>query len=164
MCQPDSVTMQCLMCQSPIIGQPRESDICHACRQRILDSYDGTRHGAERAELELFAYEFPVCWHCQWPVVTDRNNVAPPPWTLHIHHIYGGPHRKHLRANLARLCDVCHSRAHANLLSKGHVLWLKHLYDRAGYNRATLRTLIHPRILPQRERPPTVLDLVPRRP
>lgn len=150
-------TRLCVACG--IFQPPAKTRICRPCREKVFQAYEHERCGQARAELELFALEFAWCWNCRWPL-GDRGGVIYEPGDprqvsatgLHIHHILGGPCRKHIRANLARLCNYCHAEVHANKISLEHVLWLKRKYDPAGYSRRELQQLLGKKLLPRAKR------------
>ena len=136
----------CLRCSGPN-APPRKSGICRACRESTEQAYELAHKGPERAGLELFAEEFWGCWLCDYP-----HTKNPHSYRMHIHHIFGGAFRKHLRANLSRLCDRCHELAHKSQLRKEHVLWLKLKNDPLGYDRKALTDLLH-RAPPRAQKP-----------
>ena len=85
--------------------------------------------------LQEFAEAFSHCFVC--------GSEGP----LEIHHLEGGPARKHIRENLCMLCSRCHWKLH-NIsgeegLSKGQVLNSKRLCDPAWYSPKTMASLRH---------------------
>ena len=141
--------MECLRCQE-LLGSTWKTGICGTCRAKTLENYRGHKDPEGRTELEMFAEEFQFCWYCGWP---GRPVNLCSAWRLHIHHIFGGAYRKHLRTNLARLCNTCHDLAHDGQLTKEHVLWLKREHDPGGYDRAVFRKLLK-RPVPCTKKPP----------
>lgn len=87
------------------------------------------------ALLSGFANEFPYCALCWTPV------------SLHIHHIVGGPARKHVRENLLRLCSRCHEALHSGgrgvRVTNGMCLTAKRECDSAHYKPEALAQLRH---------------------
>jgi hypothetical protein len=82
--------------------------------------------------LGEFADQFPFCAVC-W-------NRA----SLHIHHLVGGPGRRHDRRNLLRLCMWCHEGLHSggqNDITKGMCLSAKREVDDEHYDPTFLASL-----------------------
>jgi len=146
----EGTTKACIRC-GDILGASCKTGICRTCREATVTAYRGHKDPEGRAELELFAEEFHTCWLCGWP--EKWNNKG---WRLHIHHIYGGSSRKHIRANLSRLCDSCHALAHKSELKKEHVLWLKLRYDSGGHSPKALKMIV-PHRIPRATKPVTLL-------
>jgi hypothetical protein len=92
------------------------------------------------AVLSSYAEMFDSCGIC-WS-----------PWCLHVHHLEGGPARKHIRENLVRLCTQCHENLHnyggKDCLTKGHCLTAKLEQDPAFFNPSALAALRHRKALP----------------
>ena len=155
----DGTTRVCYRC-GEILKASYKKNICGGCREQVLHSYRGHKDPEGRAELELFAEEFQYCWLCRWPTAWTEFSRS---WRLHIHHIYGGASRKHIRANLSRLCNRCHDLAHDHKLTKEHVLWLKLKHDPGGYDRAALAKIIWRR-LPRAAKPTELIKKLRRSP
>jgi hypothetical protein len=88
--------------------------------------------------LQEFTEEFDECAVC---------------WAkggLEIHHLVGGPGRKHIRENLLRLCRDCHYGLHSGgqkSLSKGQVLLAKMESDTRWFDPEALAALQHKKAL-----------------
>lgn len=84
--------------------------------------------------LSAFAEQYPYCAVC-WSRLS-----------LHVHHIVGGPGRKHVRENLLRLCFLCHDSLHSgggNGVTREQCLTAKRETDSAHYDPTALAQLRH---------------------
>jgi len=115
---------------------------------------------ANREMYRVFTVDFPFCMNCGWDGTEYREWMF---HELHCAHIIGGPHRRHDRRCLVRLCQACHMLAHgatikvegvklANL-SFANLLWLKRHHDIDHYDRKYLRELLGRKTLPRISRP-----------
>jgi len=61
---------------------------------------------SDRLLMQEFAAQFRSCAVCWWPETDMRRRME-------IHHLVGGPGRKHDRRNLLSLCESCHGVLHS---------------------------------------------------
>lgn len=102
----------------------------------------------EWAQLHLSC---AICW---WPESDGRRE-------LHVHHICGGPARKHDVRNYCRICSRCHEVLHSGRLAGNYptldnsaVLWAKQQSDPDNYDPAFLAGLRHRKWLGYDPAPP----------
>jgi hypothetical protein len=109
---------------------------------------------AERDELLDWIQYHRCCAVCWWPESDGRRH-------LEVHHLQGGPARKHDIRQYVRLCDRCHDVLHDGSVAgnfpplyKGTLLWAKQQSDPENYDPEYLASLRRKRHLGYEPEPP----------
>ncbi len=108
----------------------------------------------ERAELLEWVQHHRCCGVCWWPESDGRRR-------LEVHHLVGGPGRKHDIRQYVRLCDRCHDVLHDGQVAgnfpplyKGTLLHVKQECDPDNYDPVYLASLKHKKHLGYDPEPP----------
>lgn len=108
----------------------------------------------ERAELLEWVQYHRCCAVCWWPESDGRRR-------LEVHHLIGGPGRRHDVRQYVRLCDRCHDVLHDGRVAgnfpelyKGTLLHVKQECDPDNYDPEYLASLKHKKHLGYDPEPP----------